>query len=359
MCIGCSQNNTNIFNNNIQGLDGLYGGYSSAWRFDSSSLSGIPLANYFRLNSSTFSSITSIIVSKTNKDNIDLTAFLNSFVNGSSYGKLRLFKEYDSSTFVDFNITNIVLSGSTFTITVSYILGNNSFSPNDSVVFTFTPNATTNDIIIPTPQIKIGKIDSTKNCPFLYAYYFPQGNENFQTHSPKYYLFMYKSKNNHKKKNISGAKIKSTRPSGFYHPTHLNGANFSAHTSFYGGSTPIPLNTEFSLTAPGSYIYTELGVNPFQYIKRSGAYIVLADTQNINPTDSFYFSGRAFRKTRHSRSITFCIAIGIQNPDITSKNPIIFGDFSNEFRLKFNSFKGNLNGLNYELQISSIKRNIS
>jgi hypothetical protein len=140
MCINCSQNNNNIFNNDQDGLNGLYGGYSSAWLFDASSLSGSPTTSYFRMNNATLSSVTSIIINKTNKDNIDLSSFITTFNNNGNFGYLRLFKEYDSTTFVDFKITATSVSGNIYTLTVIYVTGNNTFSSNNSTVFSFTPN---------------------------------------------------------------------------------------------------------------------------------------------------------------------------------------------------------------------------
>lgn len=138
MCINCQQN-SNIFTpNGIQGFNGQYGGYSSAWLFDGSSISGNPANTFFQFNNTNISLVTTIYINKTNRDSNDLTGFLNSFINNGNYGNLRLFKEFDSTTFVDFNISAVSLSGSIFTLTVSYITNANSFSTNNGIVFSFS-----------------------------------------------------------------------------------------------------------------------------------------------------------------------------------------------------------------------------
>ena len=105
-------------------------------------------------------------------------------------------------------------------------------------------------INIPTPIVTLGQPQANfANCQSVYCHYLPMtdGGASFLSHSPKFYLFMAKTNHSRKKKQKVGPSIKVNRQAGFYHPTHQDGINFPAHTNFYGGTTPIPLDTEFDL----------------------------------------------------------------------------------------------------------------
>lgn len=121
------------------GATGGYGGWSSLWNFSSTTTTGTT-AGQLRLNNATYGSVTSIYVNTTNANSIDVSNFLASFTNGTYYGKIRIFKESDNTKFWEGSITNVSVSGSEYTLTVTYTLANSTFAASDKVVLTFTPN---------------------------------------------------------------------------------------------------------------------------------------------------------------------------------------------------------------------------
>lgn len=142
MCVLCGNNGCNCPSTTLpagaDGLDGMYGGYSSDFKFDSSVAAG-PASTYLRLNNTTYSSVTTIYISDTNQDSTNVDLFLDSFDNSGNFGKIRIFKEYDSNTFWDGTITAVTDSGTYHTITVTYVLSNGTFAAGDSLVVTFAP----------------------------------------------------------------------------------------------------------------------------------------------------------------------------------------------------------------------------
>ncbi|MEI7510102.1 MAG: hypothetical protein WCJ62_11640, partial [Flavobacterium sp.] len=184
-------------------------------------------------------------------------------------------------------------------------------------------------INIPTTIVKVGVTNSAYNMPNLFAYYLPTSDNSFLNYNPKYYLFMAKSKKNHIKK-INDIPTNMNRLAGFYHPTHQNGINFPTGSKFYSGQTAIPLDSEFSLT-PNPYTLTQIGFNPFQWTRvKDGVPTwqvpILSDVSNTILVDKFKVQGKNGNKNK--RSALFSLAIGIENPDTTSSNPILFGDLS-------------------------------
>ena len=139
-CLGnCSIDLTGIGQVGATGAQGEYGGYSSVWNFNTTTTSGTT-AGMLRFNSGTYASVTTMYVNKTNADSTDMSNFLATLSNGTYYGKIRIFKESDSSKFWEGTVTKVSAGASEYTLTVSYILANSTFSASDSVVLTFTPH---------------------------------------------------------------------------------------------------------------------------------------------------------------------------------------------------------------------------
>lgn len=118
------------------GENGVFGGFSAEWNFDTATTSG-PSDSYLNFNSATSSAVTEIYVNYNNADAVDYSAFLSTLGDSSNFGLIRLFKEYDSSTFWLGRITAISDDTTYYTLTVEYILANNSFSADDNVVLSF------------------------------------------------------------------------------------------------------------------------------------------------------------------------------------------------------------------------------
>lgn len=224
-----------------------------------------------------------------------------------------------------------------------------------------TPPSGSSDIKIPTPQIKIGKMNIDVGFPPLSAYYLPfssTGNEEFLNHNPKYYLFMDRSR----KLSINKG-VKIIKQKGFYHPTHQNGINFPSK-AFYSGSTQYPLDTEYSLTA-GSYNNSLLSFNPFQFArvfdKDSNSY-VLPTIANLG-TNIVLFKLQGKKGKYNKRVVNFKLAIGIDNPNTNSKTPILFGELSETFRINFSVRKINdvplrigFEGFNIDIQTTGLRK---
>ncbi len=122
MCIDCDdmeipQGNT--------GEQGLFGGYSSSWNFDSG-LTNTPAVTDFRLNNINPTLVTEIYVNTTNSENDVITAFLASFTNGSQFGQIRIFDIEDSSIYHYYTITASAVAGAVYTFTVTYVSGSGS-----------------------------------------------------------------------------------------------------------------------------------------------------------------------------------------------------------------------------------------
>jgi hypothetical protein len=124
--------------NGDNGLNGLYGGFSSKWTFKTET-TPTPVTSTIRLNNATFASVTEIYVDSLNTDSVNMDDFIDYFSTFTNYGLIKLFKEYDSSKFWAGRITNVVDNGGDHTITVTHIKSSGSFALNDSIVLTFTP----------------------------------------------------------------------------------------------------------------------------------------------------------------------------------------------------------------------------
>jgi len=209
-------------------------------------------------------------------------------------------------------------------------------------------------IIIPTPKIKIVGTDTASITPtpganpLLLASYLPYSDsqsETFKKYNPKFYLFREKSAQQSRKRNSIGDVVVVHKAKAFYHPTHLNGINFPANTPIYGGSTRTPMHTEFDLGNINPYEYTTLGFNPYEFVeinKELGAGWETMTSADWGKTVDYYrFTGKKNSRsggdpipTKSAKSILFKIAIGIDNPTGSKTNPILFGEFSDTFRLQ-------------------------
>lgn len=124
--------------NGTDGLNGLYGGHSSKWTFKSETVTA-PLINTLRLNNATPASVTSIYIHETNANSVNVNPFLASFSNSTNYGLIKIFKEYDDTKFWIGRITGVSNTSQYYTIVVTYIHHSGTFTADDSVVVSFTP----------------------------------------------------------------------------------------------------------------------------------------------------------------------------------------------------------------------------
>jgi len=295
-------------------------------------------------------------------DQVPKKIYINDVSNNASVGK----------------ITVVCIGGNTINNAPSIVLETNGVSAEIEIAdrTRYLANLNTDDaptpsgssdIKIPTPMISIDKLLVDVGYPKLSAYYLPYSGspvEDFLRFNPKYYLFIAKKRHSHLKR-VAGVPTKFEKPTAFYHPTHRNGINFPSN-AFYSGSTEYNLNTEFALST-GAYVKSTLNFNPAQWVRKSmgvGVWVLptLADI-GLN-IDLFKFTGK---KGKYNKRVMNCkLAIGIQNPDKDSPNPIIFGELSETFRVTFNVRKISIDpapkqygfyGLDMNVQTTGLHRN--
>lgn len=137
-CGNCPDSSVLVLNEGADGLNGLFGGFSSGWLFETNT-STPPSNRYIRFNNSTFSSVTQIYINELNQDNISHVNFLNSFNTYGSYGLLKIFDQFDSTKFWFGQVTNMVDSGNYFTLTVVHLFSNGTFLNNSAIVVSHIP----------------------------------------------------------------------------------------------------------------------------------------------------------------------------------------------------------------------------
>jgi hypothetical protein len=150
--MGCTGCNDGCFDESVQlalgpagsdGSDGLYGGWSLKWKFDSNVVSGTG-SSEVRLNNASPVSATVIYVNDDAFGTGAADVFLSS-VTSAPYGRIKIFKEYDSTIFWLATITaaddTIVPAEVKFTVTD--VVTNGSFTNGDDIVLTLAPAGAT------------------------------------------------------------------------------------------------------------------------------------------------------------------------------------------------------------------------
>jgi hypothetical protein len=150
--MGCTGCNDGCFDESVQlalgpsgsdGSDGLYGGWSLKWKFDSNVVSGTG-SSEVRLNNASPVSATVIYVNDNAFGTGAANVFLSS-VTSAPYGRIKIFKEYDSTIFWLATITaaddTIVPAEVKFTVTD--VVTNGSFTDGDDIVLTLAPAGAT------------------------------------------------------------------------------------------------------------------------------------------------------------------------------------------------------------------------
>ena len=124
------------------GSNGLFGGYSLEFDFDSSLVANPP-AGEIRFNNATPASVTEIYISTTGTGSIDTTAFLDSFDDNAdpgNHGFIRIFKEDSSSVFWMGKVTAVTTPGSYKTLAVTHISSGGTLADTNDVVVSFVAN---------------------------------------------------------------------------------------------------------------------------------------------------------------------------------------------------------------------------
>lgn len=151
-CVGC---NDGCFDESVQlaqgptgnagtnGSNGLYGGWSLKWKFDDNTGSGTG-SNEVRLNSVDPQTANVIYVNDDAFGTGAADVFLSS-VTSAPYGRIKIFKEYDSTVFWLATITaaDDTAVPAEVKFTVTDVVTNGSFTDGDDVVLTLAPAGAT------------------------------------------------------------------------------------------------------------------------------------------------------------------------------------------------------------------------
>ena len=151
-CVGC---NDGCFDESVQlaqgptgnagtnGSNGLYGGWSLKWKFDDNTGSGTG-SNEVRLNNASPASATVIYVNDDAYGTGAADVFLSS-VTSAPFGKIKIFKEYDSTIFWLATITaaDDTTVPAEVKFTVTDVVTNGSFTDGDDIVLTLAPAGAT------------------------------------------------------------------------------------------------------------------------------------------------------------------------------------------------------------------------
>ena len=161
-CVGC---NDGCFDESVQlaqgptgnagtnGSNGLYGGWSLKWKFDDNTGSGTG-SNEVRLNSVDPQTANVIYVNDDAYGTGAADVFLSS-VTSAPFGKIKIFKEYDSTIFWLATITaaDDTAVPAEVKFTVTDVVTNGSFTDGDDVVLTLAPAGATGATGTGTPGI--------------------------------------------------------------------------------------------------------------------------------------------------------------------------------------------------------------
>lgn len=149
MSCGCANCNDNliidplVLNEGADGENGVYGGFSSTWLFETNTGS-TPSTKCVRFNNTTYSSVTQIYIHVNNSETIDHEDFLDEFATD---GYISIYKEFNPNIFAKYKISSVTLtSGTKLTATVTYINGNGTFGNTNKLVLSYTPNSVSSSL---------------------------------------------------------------------------------------------------------------------------------------------------------------------------------------------------------------------
>lgn len=129
--------------NGTNGSDGLFGGYSGNWIYETSTAPN-PGVTKIRFDDTVLANIATMYISDTNADSIVYHFFLESFKNNGTgtpyYGKIKVWKRFDSTQFIMADVTGVTDNGADHSIDLDLILSNGSFSVDDELVVSFVAN---------------------------------------------------------------------------------------------------------------------------------------------------------------------------------------------------------------------------
>jgi hypothetical protein len=137
-CSSCEDNlliDPVVLNEGEDGSDGVFGGYSGDWLFESNT-SSPPSTRYLRVNNASLASVTQLYINETNAQSVNYATFLAEFAVDSY---IRIFREFNSNVFWLGKITSVTDSGAYYTIGVTTILTNGSFTNTERLIVSYIP----------------------------------------------------------------------------------------------------------------------------------------------------------------------------------------------------------------------------
>lgn len=122
------------------GANGVFGGFSGNWIYSSSTASG-PGATLLRFSDADPTADQSVYVNILNAESIDYSKFLGVVASGSgktvSYGTVRIWKRYDSTTFWIGIVDGSTDNTTDFEISLEHVLNNGTFVDGDELVMSY------------------------------------------------------------------------------------------------------------------------------------------------------------------------------------------------------------------------------
>jgi len=199
-------------------------------------------------------------------------------------------------------------------------------------------------------QIQIPQLNIQSQNKLLFASIFPGVESNlYLSYNPTIFLFVKKNGKAKIVRDINDDKEAKYYFGGWHHTTHMQGINFP-NSNFYSGDTVCKTYSEFPLIITQPYERQKLKFfNPgefYVYKPNGNSQPAPLDGSVLwNDLPEYYVRGR--KRDGFTRSVYFRFAIGIENPDTTSKYPIIFGPLTASIQCKIVREKNPHDGNSY------------
>lgn len=140
---------TTFTTSDLTGADGTLTGYTSNWKY-STSTSTPPPNTFLRFNNSNLSLATKLYISETDLNSVSKASFLENFTSNyptlagdiPRYGIVKIFNLLNLNTFASFEITGVSYLAGYQAFDVTYLQGNGTLTNNTNIGVTFTPSET-------------------------------------------------------------------------------------------------------------------------------------------------------------------------------------------------------------------------
>lgn len=137
-CGNCPDSSVLVLNEGADGLNGLFGGFSSGWLFETNT-STPPSNRYMRFNNTVLANVTEIYINNLNQDSINHVDFITSFTINGNGGLIKIFDQFNSTKFWFGQILNITNNTTYFTLSVSHLFSSGNLINNSNIAVSYTP----------------------------------------------------------------------------------------------------------------------------------------------------------------------------------------------------------------------------